>query len=60
LKKLLSSDAAGRLGQEIRLASISPVTSAAAVEQGLPIAVEASQFTWDGLFDAIIEAETGA
>lgn len=40
-----------------RFASISPVTTAAAIEAGLTIAAEATVHTWGGLFDAIIEAE---
>jgi uroporphyrinogen III methyltransferase/synthase len=59
LKKLLPAEFASRLGGDIRLASISPVTSAAASEQGMPIVVEAGRFSWDGLFDAIVEAEQG-
>jgi len=40
-----------------RLASISPVTSQAAGEAGLEIAVEADDYTWDGLLEAIVAAE---
>jgi uroporphyrinogen-III synthase len=44
--------------ESTRLASISPVTSHAAVEAGLEIAVEAVESTWDGLLDAIVLAES--
>ena len=37
-----------------RFATISPVTSAAAVESGLSVAAEATTHTWDGIVDAII------
>ena len=40
-----------------RLASISPVTSAAAVEAGLTVSAEATSYTWDGLLTAIVESE---
>jgi uroporphyrinogen III methyltransferase/synthase len=36
-----------------RVASISPVTTAAATECALTVAAEASQFTWDGILNAI-------
>ena len=46
---------AGRESLEgIRLASIGPVTSATAREQGLKIDAEAKQFTLDGLIEAIV------
>ena len=57
LKTLLSPAALAKLGNSVQLASISPVTSAAAREVNLPIAIEAAVHTWDGLFDAIITAE---
>lgn len=57
LARLLTPAARQHVGTRTRLASISPVTSAAAREAGLPIAAEASAFTWDGLFQAIIEVE---
>lgn len=50
---LLPDSARDRLGQSLRIASISPVTSAAASEAGLPVHVEATTFTWEGIFDAI-------
>lgn len=50
---LLPDSARDRLGQSLRIASISPVTSAAASEAGLPVHVEATTFTWEGIFEAI-------
>jgi uroporphyrinogen III methyltransferase/synthase len=57
LARLLSPAARAQLGDRVRLASISPVTSEAARAAGLPIAAEARVFTWSGLFDAIVAAE---
>jgi uroporphyrinogen III methyltransferase/synthase len=57
LSKLCSAAARRQLGKRVRLASISPVTSARAKELGLAIAAEATEYTWDGLLDAIVEAE---
>ena len=34
------------------------MTTARAKELGLAIAAEAAEYTWDGLLDAIVEAET--
>jgi uroporphyrinogen III methyltransferase/synthase len=56
LRKLLSPAALAQLGQRVRLASISPVTTSAACEAGLPIAAEAETATWEGIFQAIVEA----
>ena len=58
LNKLLTPRARIQIGKTVQLVSISPVTSAAAAEVGLPIAVEAQQNTWDGIFEAVIAAET--
>ncbi|MGH7199793.1 MAG: uroporphyrinogen-III C-methyltransferase, partial [Planctomycetaceae bacterium] len=57
LHRLLDDSAKGPLGRTTRLASISPVTTAAAVEAGLPISAEATEYTWDGIFEAILRAE---
>ena len=54
---LISAKAREQLGKTVRLASISPVTSGVAEECGLPISAEAANYTWQGLFDAIIDAE---
>ncbi len=55
LHGLLPRELRGRLGKEIRLASLSPVTTEAARSVGWNVAVEAAEFTWDGLVRAIIE-----
>lgn len=59
LAALLPEAARAHVGSRTRLASISPVTSAAAREVGLPIAGEAAEFTWEGLVAAIVEASCG-
>ncbi|GAF86663.1 unnamed protein product, partial [marine sediment metagenome] len=59
LRNLLSAEAVKEIGHSVRLASISPVTSAAADEVGLSVAAEAETYTWEGIFDAIIASETG-
>jgi uroporphyrinogen III methyltransferase/synthase len=56
-KQLLSLAALRQVGSTVRLASISPVTSAAAKEVGLPIHAQAREYTWPGLFAAIMEIE---
>ncbi len=53
LARLVPESQRGKLGTSTRLASISPVTSAAAREAGLSIAVEAATYNWDGIFEAI-------
>ena len=57
LKLLLGNRASTQIGNKVRLASISPVTSQAAREAGLSICAEATTYTWPGIFDAIIAAE---
>ncbi len=54
---LLSPSARKHLRERMRLAAISPVTQQAAEEAGLPVAVTAETYTWDGIFDAILRAE---
>jgi uroporphyrinogen III methyltransferase/synthase len=56
LANKLTPAARNRLGNDVKLASISPVTTAAAVEAGLPISVEATTYTWDGILEAITDA----
>ncbi len=41
---------------QIRLASLSPVTSESTRQLGWPVAVEAQQSTWDGLLRALLDA----
>jgi uroporphyrinogen III methyltransferase/synthase len=55
LHALLPDDARRRIGREIRLASLSPVTSAAAARLGWPVAAEAAVYTWPGLVRALVE-----
>ena len=52
---LLPRAAHSRIGREVRLASLSPVTSATAVRLGWIVAVEATEFTWNGLIHALVE-----
>ena len=56
--RLLPVAARERLGKSLRLASISPVTTAAATAVGLPIATEATRHDWRGLLEAIACAAT--
>ena len=58
LHALLPDAARPHIGQSIRLASISPITSATARDLGWDVAAEARVYTWDGLLAAIVEAET--
>jgi uroporphyrinogen III methyltransferase/synthase len=55
LHALLPEDARQRIGREVRLASLSPITSSAAQRLGWPVAVEAKVYTWDGLVQALVE-----
>ncbi|MFO0907128.1 MAG: uroporphyrinogen-III synthase [Isosphaeraceae bacterium] len=54
LHALMPESARSRIGQSIRLASISPVTTAAAARLGWTVAVEATEYTWDGLVAALL------
>ncbi|QDT36204.1 uroporphyrinogen-III C-methyltransferase [Stratiformator vulcanicus] len=53
---LLDDEMRSHLGQTVRLATISPVTTAAAKEVGIPVAAEATTYTWDGIFSALQRA----
>lgn len=57
LARLLPDDLESTLGGSIRLAAISPVTTDAAREAGLPVTAVAETYTWPGLFEAIAAAE---
>lgn len=57
LSRLLTPAARRQIGARTRLASISPVTTAAAKDVGLPIAAEATEYTWPGIFAAIVRCE---
>lgn len=56
LAEKLTPAARAQLGQQVRIASISPVTTAAAKAAGLPVAVEAAVYTWEGILNAIVDA----
>lgn len=58
-QRLCTAAAREQLGRRTLLASISPVTTARARQLGLPIAAEATEYTWDGLLDAIMRSELG-
>jgi uroporphyrinogen-III synthase len=51
----LPAEARTRLGHPAKLASISPVTTAAAREAGLEVTVEAASASADALIDAIVQ-----
>jgi uroporphyrinogen III methyltransferase/synthase len=55
LHALLPEEARRKIGREIRLASISPITSATATRLGWTVAAEASAYTWPGLVAAIVD-----
>lgn len=59
LHALLSPEARHRIGREVKLATISPVTTAAATALGWDVAAEAAVHTWDGLVEAIVAAARG-
>ncbi len=56
LAELLPQAAKLHLGTSVRLAAISPVTTEAAREAGLPVSAEATEYTWNGLLAAIEQA----
>jgi len=55
LYDLLPEAARQRIGREIRLASLSPVTTETVTRLGWCVAAEAVEFTWEGLVQALIE-----
>jgi uroporphyrinogen III methyltransferase/synthase len=55
LHELLPEPARRRIGREVRLASLSPVTTETAERLGWDVAVEAQEYTWEGLIRAIAE-----
>jgi uroporphyrinogen III methyltransferase / synthase len=55
LHALLPGPARDLVGRSIRLASISPVTTATARRLGWTVAAEARTYTWDGLVEALVE-----
>jgi len=54
LARLLTPAARQHLGSRTRLAAISPVTAEAAAQAGLPVHAVATDYTWDGLFTAMV------
>jgi len=58
LHALLPDAARSRVGNQIRLASISPVTSETVARFGWKVAVEASVHTWEGLVLALVQRVT--
>lgn len=60
VERLIPEAARSLLGRQIRIASISPVTSAVCQEVGLPISAEATQHTWEGILSAIQRVEQEA
>jgi uroporphyrinogen III methyltransferase/synthase len=59
LHAVLSPEARPRVGRDVKLATISPVTTAAARDLGWEVAAEATVHTWDGLVEALIAAHHG-
>ena len=55
LHALLPEPARQRIGREVRLASLSPVTSETASRLGWHVAVEATEYTWEGLVHSLVE-----
>jgi uroporphyrinogen III methyltransferase/synthase len=53
LAEKIPAELKAKLGATTKLATISPVTSQAATDAGLPVSAEATMFTWDGIFEAI-------
>ncbi|OJW22603.1 MAG: uroporphyrinogen-III C-methyltransferase [Planctomycetales bacterium 71-10] len=60
LHALLAPEARSRVGRDVKLATISPVTTAAANGLGWDVAVEAAVHTWDGLVEALAAHVAGA
>jgi uroporphyrinogen III methyltransferase/synthase len=56
--RLMPEEARAVLGQSIRIASISPVTSVACREVGLPVSAEATEHTWEGILAVIRQVES--
>jgi uroporphyrinogen III methyltransferase / synthase len=59
LHALLPAKARTRIGPIVRLASISPVTSAAVRALGWTVAAEAEVYTWEGVARAIVSGTRG-
>ncbi|WP_435019374.1 uroporphyrinogen-III C-methyltransferase [Tundrisphaera sp. TA3] len=57
LHALLPEGARARIGRDVALASLSPITSATIARLGWPVAAEAADATWEGVVGAIVAAE---
>src|SRR5262249_19313491 len=55
LHQLLPGPTRPRVGREVRLATLSPVTSETVRRLGWEVAVEAEEYTWEGLVRSIVE-----
>ncbi len=55
LHALLPEPTRRRIGRDVRLASLSPVTSETARRLGWDVAVEAEEYTWEGLVRSLVE-----
>lgn len=55
LARLLDAESKRRLGTQVRVVTISPVTSAAARECGIPVHAEAVDYTIDGVVAALLK-----
>ena len=55
LHALLPERARRRVGHDVRIASLSPVTSETVRSLGWDVAVEAEAYTWDGLVQSLVE-----
>ncbi len=55
LHALLPVPARSLVGRQVRLASLSPVTTATVTRLGWDVAVEASVYTWEGLVRAMVD-----
>ena len=60
LNHLLTDKVRKQIGNSIKLASISPVTTQAAREVGLEVDAEAEQYHWEGIFAAILKQESSS
>ena len=59
IAELLPESARTESASSPRIASISPVTTAAAKDAGLPVHTEATTYTWEGIFEAIRKSAAG-
>lgn len=53
LARILPEGVRREIGQRVRLCAISPVTAEAAAAAGLPVNAVATEYTWNGIFEAI-------